>query len=175
MTCTTAHEAGITGVVYSPDGQTIATCSKDNTVHFYSSSDLANTGSVSVAGKALGCAYSPDGTRLAVAVCGSSGGLAMIDVMGRSVLYQCKGPTNANLCVAYSPRGDQVATAGDNSKVSLWDPESGDITGSLVGHQGWIWCVLYTQDGSRLFTCSSDRLVCKRTVMTSSNIGTRTR
>ena len=104
--------------------------------------------------KGLGCDISPDGTSLAV---GCRGGLVMINTINHSVKSSAQGYTNLNLGTSFSPSGTEIATGGDNSSVTLWDAETGYPKTMLQGHKGWIWCVKYSKDGSKLLSCSSDR------------------
>ena len=151
------HGAGLTGLSFSPDNSTLATCSKDKTVKFWSTTDYSLKGEVGLSGQGLCCDFSPDGCKLAVSLYGGGAGLAMIDAHSLSILSQKAGYCNINICCAYSPTGDQVATGGDDSKVTLWDAGSGEPMGRLSSHRGWIWGIAYTMDGSIMITCSSDR------------------
>ena len=53
------------------------------------------------------------------------------------------------LSVAYSPLGDEVATAGNDMLARLWDPETARKTNSTRGSQTGIG---YSSDGQRAIT-----------------------
>ena len=48
-------------------------------------------------------------------------------------------------------------SGGDDSAVTIWDSGNGAPVASLKRHTAWIWCIKFTKDGQRMFTCSSDR------------------
>jgi WD40 repeat protein len=75
------HGAGITGVSFSPDNSTIATCSKDSTVKFWSAVDYSLQGQVTIASQGLSLSYAPDGSKLAVSVYGKGVGLALTPLL----------------------------------------------------------------------------------------------
>jgi WD40 repeat protein len=52
--------------------------------------------------------------------------------------------------VAYSPDGRQLAQGGIDKIVLVWDPASGQLLGTLTGHQGSAEYVAYSPDGQRL-------------------------
>lgn len=151
------HSDTITGVAYSPDGSYIASAAKDGSLKLYCASTFKELSNVTLSGAAMGCTYSSDGSFIAVPLYQARAGLAIVDTTTNYI--RCSGPghTGLNICVACSPNGQQVATGGDNSKVTLWVSSNCSISGQLVGHQGWLWCVRYTPDGSKLLSCSSDR------------------
>ena len=144
-------------MAFSPadDGQ-LASCSKDGTVKFWDiTSDFRFIASLPIGGKATGCDYSLDGAKLAVSVFGRTGLVIVAAKSGYRVLTS--EPSVSALCCAYSPTGEQVATGGSNSTVTIYDATSGTVAYHLTGHMGWVWCVQYTSDGAKLLSCSSDR------------------
>ena len=58
--------------------------------------------------------------------------------------------------VAYSPKGDLVATASNDGTVILWEPFSGLMVQKLVGHTNAVISVRFTLDGSYCITSSWD-------------------
>jgi WD40 repeat protein len=57
--------------------------------------------------------------------------------------------------LAFDPVGRELAVAFGHAARVL-DPDTGRARLDLVGHQGMVWKVTYTPDGSRLVTASSD-------------------
>ena len=109
-----------------------------------------------VSGQPLGLDYSASGKLIALATGGNSAGLILIDSDERCVKTSSKNSTSMNFCVHISPAdNDVIATGGNDSRVTLWN--KGQPYGTLTNHKGWIWCVCFTQDGSKLLSCSSDR------------------
>ncbi len=61
--------------------------------------------------------------------------------------------------VALQPRGNLVATAGDDHVVRLWDVRQGRLVRELRGHEDWVTAVAFCRDGSKLFTGCRDQKV----------------
>ena len=62
-------------------------------------------------------------------------------------------------CVAFSPDGRLVATAGDDSTARIWDARSGKELLSLRGHTDLVTSVAFAPNGKTLATGSGDRAV----------------
>jgi len=60
--------------------------------------------------------------------------------------------------LAFAPGGGDLAAAHGYS-VRVFDPDTARVRLELIGHQGMVWRVIYTPDGSRLVTASSDGTV----------------
>jgi WD40 repeat protein len=60
--------------------------------------------------------------------------------------------------LAFDPTGGELAAA-HGYEVRVLDPDTARARLDLVGHQGMVWRVVYTPDGSRLVTASSDGTV----------------
>jgi WD40 repeat protein len=60
--------------------------------------------------------------------------------------------------LAFDPTGGQLAAA-HGYEVRVIDLDTARARLDLVGHQGMVWKVTYTPDGSRLVTASSDGTV----------------
>ena len=61
--------------------------------------------------------------------------------------------------VALSPTGEQMATAGDDHLVRIWDFKEGKVLRSLVGHGDWVRAVAFGQKGKLLATAGDDRRI----------------
>jgi hypothetical protein len=60
------------------------------------------------------------------------------------------------MTVAFSPDGKQLASAGDDLTVKLWDASSGKELQALKGHTKVISSVAFSPDGARLASASHD-------------------
>ena len=69
-------------------------------------------------GKIQEIAYSPDGTKLAVA---SSIGVWIYDVQTGAELNLFTGHTSYVVCVAFSPDGSRIASGSEDGTVILWE------------------------------------------------------
>ncbi|HLZ07169.1 MAG TPA: WD40 repeat domain-containing protein, partial [Chloroflexota bacterium] len=70
-----------------------------------------------------------------------------------------KGHTDLIHSVAVSPDGKQLATAGFDSTIKLWDIASAKNTATLAGHTGPVYCVVYRPDGKGLASSSADKTI----------------
>jgi WD40 repeat protein len=58
--------------------------------------------------------------------------------------------------VAFSPRGDLIATASWDQTARIWDAATGACLATLAGHAGTVEAVAFSPSGALLATVSSD-------------------
>ncbi len=106
-------------------------------------------------------AYSPDGTRFAIAA--RHRGVEIRDAETGRLLVPLYGHAHQVRAVAWSPDGTILATGGDDLVVFLWDVSSSQRLAVMYGHEGPIIAVDFSLDGKRLLSASrapSDDLAC---------------
>lgn len=81
-------------------------------------------------GSILALAFSPDGSRIAVAGAGPEVNLYMTETGERSV--SLRGHKAGIYTVAFSPDGKQIATAGFDGSVRLYDAANGNLNRAFV-------------------------------------------
>jgi WD40 repeat protein len=100
-------------------------------------------------------AFSPDGTRVAIAFEENDAALWDTAKGGaeRAVLRGHQGTVRA---LAFSPDGKRLATAGEDGSVRVWDAATGKELQQLRGSTATITGVQFHPDGKRLLTASTD-------------------
>ncbi|HZY87801.1 MAG TPA: serine/threonine-protein kinase [Gemmataceae bacterium] len=155
-------------LTFSPDNRRLAVCDKDRTLEVWALPDDRRAGAVTPplrlklltaqTEEALPLAFSPDGTRLAVAE--ADGVVRVRDTATGKVCRALKGHKPGPLSVAYSPDGRRLATGSYDGTVKVWDALRGP-KGDLAflelalppGDMGF-YGVAFSPDGRRLATAS---------------------
>jgi RNA polymerase sigma factor (sigma-70 family) len=144
-------------VVFSPDGQTLATAGHDNIIRLW----RVDTGAevrrlVGHQEGILDVAFAPDGKTLASASWDKTARLW--DVASGREVRQFRGHQGVLHCIAFAPDGQTVAAAGDKKVIHLWSAVTGAAVGRLVGHEGelWVGAVRFSPDGRTLASASDD-------------------
>ena len=150
------HTEEINSIAFSPDGKTLVTASKDYTAKLW---DVAagrelltlkgHADSVNTA------AFSPDGRILATG--GDDKLLKLWDIATGRELLSIKSASDIST-VAFSPDSKTVATSHgqDHPIIELWNVSDGQQIGTLNGHTGWVWSIVFSPDGKRLAAASED-------------------
>lgn len=163
------RDEDIESAALSPDGKTVAIGSRDshrerNSVHLWNP-ETGKTTTLEGHTKWISTmAFSPDGR---VLVSGEGfprkWKLLLWDVEAGALKSTLEGHYISEYGIhtyAFSPDGKTLATAGiEDSRVLLWNPESGKREHRLRGHGGGVASVLFSPDGQMLATVSHDHLV----------------
>lgn len=140
-------------VVYSSDGQRIASCSYDLTVRVWD----AKTGRITLDALLKGysthvnsVAFSPDDTQMAY---GDTKGVTLLwDVdSGELVENHLPTPEEVNQ-VAFTPDGTKLACAADNG-IYVWNAENLHLICGPVGQTG-VCCFAFSPNGRHVLSCS---------------------
>ncbi|KAK3818744.1 MAG: WD40-repeat-containing domain protein [Benniella sp.] len=100
-----------------------------------------------------GVVYSPKGDELAI---GNGDTIVRWSIEMGDCLGTLRGHIGIVTSVAYSPQGNQIASASRNSALKLWDVETGDCLHTLTGHTLTINCVVYSPTGKQVASGSED-------------------
>ncbi|WP_406699742.1 protein kinase [Singulisphaera sp. Ch08] len=109
-------------VAFSPDGNTLASCSFDSVIRLWDVSSGRQLGFLPLQGKksgARGLSFSPDGRTLAAGLFDSS--IGVWDVVSRRKTLSLKGHKDHAFTVEFSPDGKTLASASKDGTVRLWE------------------------------------------------------
>ena len=152
------HIYGITDIVFSPDGQTLVSSSKDATLRLWDTQtgNLKGVISEKRGVKALG--FSPDGKILA-----SSGGennaIRLWDFKTCQHVATLRGATHSIHSLAFSPNGVILVSGGGDSNIMLWQPKTGKHIHTLTDHTGNVDRLAFSTDGKTLIIGSWDGII----------------
>ena len=149
----TGHTDGVLSVAFSPDGQTLASGSRDDTVRLWDVATGTLQQTLTHTGSVTSVAFSPDGQTLASGVDGWTSTICLWDVATGVLQYTLLAHKGGLSSVAFSPDGQTLASAGGwDALVSLWDVATGTFQQSLAGHTAvtLLRSVAFSPDGSML-------------------------
>ncbi len=156
-----AHQVGhranfmeyVNGVVYSSDGQTLASGRYDAILLWKVATDKYIE--IKTPENLQCLSLHPYGSILAS---GHTDGVYLWHVNTGEQIAKLEGHSHTVLCVAFSPDGSILASGGNSSdrKVILWDVEMTKEIATLTGHTGGVRSVAFSPDSNTLVSGSWD-------------------
>ncbi len=148
------HRGPIFELAWSNDGNRLASASGDGSVCVWS---MVNGERDKIlehgAGSIYAVAWSPDGKKIA---CGAeNNGLYIWDVDNGQQIWATHRHSASVAGVAWSPSGDLIASGSLDRTVRIWSA-TGDPIATLYGHADIVNSVIFSRDGQRLLSTSSD-------------------
>ncbi|OAQ24648.1 WD40 repeat-like protein [Linnemannia elongata AG-77] len=113
------------------------------------------------------CAYSPDGTSLAVGL--RDGGINIYDTSTWMMTRTFQGHWGCINSIANSPTGHQLLSGSDDKTVRLWDCKNGSCVFVLEGHSDEVWTVAFSPSGKQVASAGKDKTVRLWDVQTGAN------
>jgi eukaryotic-like serine/threonine-protein kinase len=148
------HVREVIAVAVSPDGQVIATASRDRTARLWDRSGKSVGAPLRHHDWVTSVAFSPDGRTLLTA---SNDRYARLWEIATGELA---GPPlrhpNEVLTAAFSPDGLTVATGCIDGRVRLWDAAAGKELGRPLRHPASVRSLVFLPDGRALVTACDD-------------------
>jgi WD40 repeat protein len=156
----TAHGTAVTGVVYSPSGQLLATCGADQLARVWS---VANPGAEPITlsghnGPLSSIAFRGDNQHLVT--CGSDQVVKLwkLDQNSGKETQSYRGHKDWVTSVDFSKDGHYVVSSGVDRLVKIWEITSKDIP-LASEHTGAVETVAFSPDGTKIASGASDRTI----------------
>ncbi|KAK0631179.1 hypothetical protein B0T17DRAFT_590423 [Bombardia bombarda] len=152
------HSHSVTSVVFSADGQRLASGSDDKTVKIWDAATGACVQTLEGHGNwVTSVVFSVDGQRLAS---GSDDETVKIwDAATGACIQTLEGHSRSVISVTFSAAGQRFASGSYDKTVKIWDAATGACVQTLEGHGHWVRSVVFSADGQRLASGSHDKTV----------------
>jgi WD40 repeat protein len=155
------NEEHIYAVTWSPDSQLVATGGSDRMLRIWdpnSGTERLSVQATSLPDKGCidGLAWSPDGSRVAVALPLPENAVLVLDAATGRTLLTLSGHAHAVNAVAWSRDSRFLAIASYDKTCRVWDATTGALRTTLTGHGGFVYSVSWGPDGTRLATAGAD-------------------
>jgi WD40 repeat protein len=139
----------LSGIAFSPDGQTVALAPADALAVYEVESDTRLYQIVAHDHRITHVTYSPDG--LVIATASLDGTAKLWDAATGAEVAALRGHADSLHTVAFSPDGATVLTASSDGTLRYWDAATGEELGTPYTHEGGGPMVAaYSPDGLRL-------------------------
>ncbi|MFN6563905.1 MAG: AAA-like domain-containing protein [Nostoc sp. ChiSLP01] len=150
-----AHQAGISVLVLSPNGQILASTSQDTTTKLWNLDGTLITTLVGHSAAVWDIAFSPDGKTL-VTVSGDK--TVKIWSLEGTELSTLKAHRSTVRKIAYSPDGSYFISAGSDRIMRMWKPNH-NLKTTVNAHSAPVFGVAISPDSSTIATASLDYTV----------------
>lgn len=155
-----AHEGVIRGIVFSPDGKLIASCSDDNTVKVWEAStgDLVTVFTGHTYYDVNCIAFDPTGSKIASA--SSDRTVKIWDALTGRVINSIRAHTYYEVtAVSFSPDGRLLATGSVDHSIKIWDIATGVLIETLRGHTDDVSFLAFHPSGNFIASSSYDNTI----------------
>jgi WD40 repeat protein/tetratricopeptide (TPR) repeat protein len=148
------HKDEIYYSVFSPDGQQIATASKDHTARLWDAKTGKLLAILRHQDAVIHVTFSPDGQHVATA---SNDGTARLWEVSTGRQLAILEHQDKVWHVVFSPNGQRVVTASTDRTARVWEVNTGRQVWVLEGHEGHVNHVDFSSDGQYILTASRDK------------------
>ncbi len=153
------HTASAEAVAFSPDGATLATGGRDNTVKLFSAPNLKEQNRRTLGAAVFSLAFSADGELLAAGC--ADGAVVLLDVKnGLKPLKTLKNHTDVVHAVVFDPKGRYLASASADNTICIWEKKAGwELMKVLREHNDEVRGLAWSRNGKIVASASSDGMV----------------
>lgn len=149
------YEQNVLSVTFSPNGKTIASGGKDNTVRLWDAdSGKLLTTFIGHKGPVTSVALSPDGKILASGSQDKT--IRLWNVASGETLTVFNEHIDGVTDIAFSPDGKTLASGSHDNSVRLWNINSGTALMVFTGHLNAVTSVAFSPDGKTLASGAYD-------------------
>lgn len=120
------------------------------------SGEIAEKGLIDKGFQFNGVSYSSDGIHKAR---GTTSGVVEIYNSNSGEYVSLLGHKKFVWSVAYSPSGQNLASASWDGTIKIWDSEAGTEIKTLIASSDMLWCITYNTEGNYLISGGSDNLI----------------
>ncbi|WP_299485406.1 AAA-like domain-containing protein [Acaryochloris sp. IP29b_bin.137] len=149
------HEATVNSLSFSPDGQSIATASRDGTVRLWNLQGQTLQILSGHQGDVYNVVFSPDGQRLATAA--KDGTLRLWTLAGET-LQVLRGHQEDVYDLSWSPDSQLIASASKDGTAIVFD-RYGKEYSRFTQHQDSVYAISFSPDSQRIATTSRDSTI----------------
>ncbi|KAG9071590.1 WD repeats region domain-containing protein [Linnemannia hyalina] len=151
------HFDDVTGIAYSPDGNSIASCCYGHVQVSDTQTGLLvlSFGTSDVGYCCLG--YSPNGQLIVTG--DTAGELQLWEATTMMPRIKWRGHSGSVRSVEFSPKGQWIVSGGDDKTVKVWSGYAATLVSTFTGHTEGITSVAFSLDGSLIASGSKDRTV----------------
>jgi WD40 repeat protein len=141
------------GLAFTPDGRRLVLgCDPRNTgVQVW---DVSTGESTELGGRGIRIQMFPDGRRFATTW--HSPTIQIVDLESGRVLREMEHGTDV-WALSVSKDGKRILSTGLDKVARIWDAQTGQQLGALVGHTDWVTRAAFSPDGKNAFTVGHDR------------------
>ena len=149
------HHGSVNSVSFSPDGQTIASGSDDQTIKLWSRDGTKLKTLSGHHGAVTSVSFSPDGQTIAS---GSDDQTIKLWSRDGIELKTLRGHQGTVANVSFSPDGQTIASSSDDQTIKLWNRDGTQLK-TLTGHTSAVTSVSFSPDGQTIASSSEDSTV----------------
>jgi WD40 repeat protein len=152
------HSSSVVSVAISPDGKTLASGSRDNTIKLW---NLATKQEIHTLNDHSDSVYyvaiSPDGQTLASG--SADNPIKLWNLATGREIVTLKGHSNSVYYVAISTDGQTLASGSRDNSIKLWNLATKQEICTLQGHSDSVYSVAISTDGQTLASGSADNTI----------------